>query len=546
MKERLLVPLWLALLTALGYLIFPGHTWLHSDSQIYLPILEHLRDPLVLAKDLVATRPHVSFTIYDEVALAARALTGMDFRTVLEAQQLIYRFCGLLGVYLIARRLSLAPPLACTVTALFALGAVITGPAVLLVEYEPVPRGFAVPLAVLSIALLTWDRPKLAAVSLSLATLYHAPSLLPVWAAFVVVATLGRRYHSRSQILWVVGGFVFSVGLLLVLSRLQSGSGESQPLFARIAPDIESLQRFRAAYNWMELWDRYWIAHYAIGAALVFVALRQLRDLCPPDLRLWFSSLAVIGVVSMPVSYLLLDVLKWSLIPQIQPARAVVYVVVALILAGGAAAMHAATKRKWMEAAGWLALIIAIPAENQILNLILRAFEAPTAMRLIMVLVLAATLTACAAVSRARPALIVVSLLPILLIPGWGGVRNYPELDTPALTDLSVWALHRTQRDDIFLFPDVGRSLQPGIFRANSLRAVYVDRKAGGQVNFLPEFGREWWRRWQLTMEGTILESAAYRQLGVTYVVFTKGQSFESRQPVYQNAQYRVYSTAAQ
>ena len=32
----------LALLT---FFQFPGHTWLQQDSQIYVPILEHLRDP---------------------------------------------------------------------------------------------------------------------------------------------------------------------------------------------------------------------------------------------------------------------------------------------------------------------------------------------------------------------------------------------------------------------------------------------------------------------------------------------------------------------
>ena len=40
----------LALLT---FFQFPGHTWLQQDTQIYAPILEHLRDPSVLDRDLV-------------------------------------------------------------------------------------------------------------------------------------------------------------------------------------------------------------------------------------------------------------------------------------------------------------------------------------------------------------------------------------------------------------------------------------------------------------------------------------------------------------
>ena len=33
----------------------------------------------------------------------------------------------------------------------------------------------------------------------------------------------------------------------------------------------------------------------------------------------------------------------------------------------------------------------------------------------------------------------------------------------------------------MFLFPDVGHDLYPGIFRALSERALYVDWKSGGQ-----------------------------------------------------------------
>jgi hypothetical protein len=49
----------------------------------------------------------------------------------------------------------------------------------------------------------------------------------------------------------------------------------------------------------------------------------------------------------------------------------------------------------------------------------------------------------------------------------------------------------------VFLFADRGKSLDSGIFRSEALRAIYVDWKGGGQVNYLPEPGLEWWSRWQ-------------------------------------------------
>ena len=61
-----------AALALLTYFQFPGHTYLQQDSQIYLPILENLRDPSVLRNDILAQHPHVAFTLYDETALLLR------------------------------------------------------------------------------------------------------------------------------------------------------------------------------------------------------------------------------------------------------------------------------------------------------------------------------------------------------------------------------------------------------------------------------------------------------------------------------------------
>src|ERR1700753_318027 len=63
-------------LTLLGFFQFPGHTYLQQDTQIYIPILEHLWDGSVLSQDLLVQRPHVAFTLYDELALALRWITG--------------------------------------------------------------------------------------------------------------------------------------------------------------------------------------------------------------------------------------------------------------------------------------------------------------------------------------------------------------------------------------------------------------------------------------------------------------------------------------
>src|SRR5215831_3424969 len=162
MRDRLAIGAGILALTLLSYFQFPGHTYLGSDTQIYVPMLEHIWDPTALTNDLVATTPHLSFTLYDEITIALRWITHSSFHAVLVAQQLLFRALQIFGVYLLALSLPLARRMAMLVAALFSLGATIAGPAVLTLEYEPVPRAFAVGLVFLAIGLAAQNHLMLA------------------------------------------------------------------------------------------------------------------------------------------------------------------------------------------------------------------------------------------------------------------------------------------------------------------------------------------------------------------------------------------------
>src|SRR4051794_38094055 len=166
----------LALLT---FFQFPGHTWLQQDTQIYAPILEHQRDPSLLRNDIVAQNPHDAFTLYDEVAIALRRITGAEFRGVLQFQQIVTRALGIWGLMLLAEAFGLATLPALVVAAICSLGILIAGPMVLTVEYEPTPRAFAVPLIFCAVGLAARRRYMAASVAASVAFLYHAPTTIP-------------------------------------------------------------------------------------------------------------------------------------------------------------------------------------------------------------------------------------------------------------------------------------------------------------------------------------------------------------------------------
>src|ERR1051326_2707484 len=182
----------IALLT---FFQFPGHTYLQQDSQIYVPILEHLRDPTLLRNEILVQHSHVAYTLYDEAALALRGLTGLGFREVLTFEQIVTRAVGVWGLFLIAEALGLGIGPGLLVALIVSLGAMVAGPQVLTIEYEPTPRAFAMPLLVCAIGLAAQRRYMGAAIAGAVAFLYHAPAALPFWVLLAFILVSRRNYR---------------------------------------------------------------------------------------------------------------------------------------------------------------------------------------------------------------------------------------------------------------------------------------------------------------------------------------------------------------
>lgn len=437
-----------AALSLLSFFVYPGHTYLIQDTQIYVPILEHLWDPSALTRDILVERPHVAFTLYDEFAIALRWLTRSNFALVLQTAQIVCRALGIWGVYLIANAILGKPWQSLVAAAVSAAGAEVWGPAVLTVEFEPSPRAFAIPLLFLAIGLTAQARYGWAGAAAAIGFILHPPSVLPFWVCFVFL----RQY--RAAFVSLAAASV----VLLLAAHWQSGITEPQVFFARVPPALEAIQRLRGAYNWVGIWwPSEWPRYLALTAAGIAAFLR-IRSRVPAALLPFLLGLPLLGLLSVPLSYVFLDRLKWAFMPQLQPVRTLLFLVAVPILLAVCAAFL--TRRKW-EAPLWLALAIT------------------------------------PAVAEPRPRI----------------VRS------PALTELIRWADANTPKDSVFLFPQAGKSLEPGLFRSEALRAIYVDWKGGGQVNYLPEFGFEWWRRYQdVMLRPQSLDH--YRSLGIDYIVF--------------------------
>ncbi|MGO9009839.1 MAG: hypothetical protein ACLQPN_07035 [Bryobacteraceae bacterium] len=506
------------------FFLFPGHTWLQQDSQIWTPMLEHLRDPAVLRNDILVQQPHVAYTLYDEAALALRSLTGLGFRDVLAAEQIACRALGIWGLILMATAAGLELGPAVLVAAFCSLGAAIPGPAVMIVEYEPTPRAFALPLVVCAIGLTAHRRYWAAGIAAACAFLFHPPTALAFMAIFIVLTF--RRHQWRA---WIPLAVAASI---LAYAAVRQDGAAQQPFWGRIGAPLEHLQRLRASYIWISAWPARFIVHHLLLAAALAAAWLRIRRHIPAELRAFALGLPLLGLASMPLSWLLLERARWVLMPQLQPMRLVLFVALMMQLLAAVAGAHAALARRWWESAAWFAVACWLPLQPVVTE--------PYHWRRLTVLFLLAAIAVAAMRCRVAP---LAGAAALVLIPLAGGVVNYPHLDTPELRRLSEWAAHSTARDAVFLFPDAGRSLEPGVFRSQALRAVYVDWKGGGQVNFVRGFGKTWWLRWSQTMADGFrpADVSKYRTAGIDYIVLPPQQRLPE-DPLFANALYLVYA----
>jgi hypothetical protein len=425
--------------------------------------------------------------------------------------------------------------------ALFGLGASLLGPAVLLVEYEPVPRAFAFGLVVLAIGLLVHDKPLLAGLSAALAFLYHPPTAAPLWGVILLAFLFDKRlrFHLRPTLV------ILFVAVLLLgnLAQLQPGAVDAQGFFRRVSDWVAEIQSYRTKYVWVRFWAGTDIWHYLfLWICGVWASTRIWPTLNRP-MRWFFAVLPVAGILSVPLSYVLLEHFRWALIPEMQPARMLLFTLFIASLSCGMAGFRAISAGRPLEAWLWFVVVLALPMRVTILDL-LRVTDAVNATQLAISLVLAAALVLL--LRSFRPLALLVPVAALFVMPTIGHVQNYPKLDKHPIIEVARWAEKNTWGSSMFLFPDAGHELYPGIFRAYSRRALWVDWKSGGQVNYFEPFANDWWTRWKQTMDGHYSAKRLENMLPlpIDYYVLKRENRLANANPVFANSEFSVYDAS--
>lgn len=545
MRRALLLCAGILSVTWLQFRLFPGHTYLQADTQIFLPILERLDTPEFLSRDLVATHPHVTYTVYDELTLFLHEALGVGFKRALLGQQLVCRASAILGVFLLVKATGLSDLLAFLVAALTNLGAALLGPEVLLVEYEPVPRGLAFGLILLAIGFLAREKPLMAGLSGGIALLYHAPTAAPFWCVVLLAMLFDRRLRHLLRPS-VTALFVFAL-LLANLAQLQPGVVEPQVFFGKLSARLAGLERYRDPSSWVSLWAPRDIWHYLAVWLCGLWATVRIWPALNRQTRWFFVLLPLFGILSIPASFILLERLGWSLIPQLKPARELVFTVAITSIASSIAGIRAALVRRPWESWLWFLVVFALPMNTRVFEL-LRVNHLTNLIQLVLCTALAAILAMLLnrfVATRWRVLAFLTPLLAIFAIPTIGRVENYPKIDKKPIVEVASWAEDNTWGSSMFLFPDAGRELYPGIFRAESRRALWVDWESGGLVNYFESFATEWWDRWHQTMDGPFSPErlAGMLSLPIDYIVLKQPNKLAAAKPVFMNAEFVVYDS---
>lgn len=546
MRRFALLFLGIIAVTWLQFELFPGHTYLEGGSQNYLPVLERLDAPGYLSRDLVATRTDVAYTIYDEITLFLHEAGRLKFRTGLEAQQLFCRAAALTGVLLLALSTGVGDLFAFLIAAFVNFGAMLYGPAILLIDREPVPRAFAFALILLAAGLLTNGKPLLAGLAGGTAFIYDPIIAAPFWGMAAIALAVDRRLRPLLRpALTILAIFIL---LLANLAQLQPGVVESMSLFGKLTAPLIAVQQYRTPNIWVSLWARsdIWsdLAIYVCGVW----AVARIWPTLNRTLRWILLALPLVGVISLPVSYIALERLHWQLIPQIQPAQALMFTVAFSSVACGIAGAQAASQRKIPEASLWFVIVFGIVVNSRILNL-LRLSNTANLLELAVCLGLTASVTLPTAMlgkSRGRYVTLLVPVIAATALLNLAGSRTAKRVDTQPIFQLADWAETSTWGSSMFLFPDAGRDLYPGTFRAASRRAVWVDWSSGTLVDSSNLGAVEWWDRWQNTMEGKFSPERLQNMLSlpIDYYVLTRSNQLDAVRPVFRNDKFLVYDAA--
>jgi hypothetical protein len=144
--------------------------------------------------------------------------------------------------------------------------------------------------------------------------------------------------------------------------------------------------------------------------------------------------------------------------------------------------------------------------------------------------------------SRAEAAAWFVFVLAIIVLTPMAAPQRTEIRNRESITELAHWAESSTWGSSLFAFPDAGRDLYPGVFRAESRRALWVDWESGTQSCYSGSLARTWNERWRQMESEDVHSPRRFRvDLPIDYYVLKAGNRLTGVKPAFANAGFLVY-----
>ncbi len=592
--KRSFLGLYFVSIIVLSYCCYPGASICEEDTQIYLPILLRAQDGSLLRNDLITQYPHTAFTLYDELVLFISRSSGVTLASGLTALQILSRCLLLAGFFLIFRALACPREVALGLAGLMMMGAAIPGVQTLIVEFESVPRGISFSLTLLALAFVAHRRVLEGTLLGCLGLLVHPTTTLPFWIGWSTILTSRRKAFSAGR--GLNAALLVAAALLLAIVAFRSSPGEQSRYFFRlIDPAWEKLLHLRVSYVFVSEWSGLDLFLLSWAVLVLCLACWRCRPVTPWVLTRFVTVTALWAVTMVLISWILLDHFKLAIFTQIQPARAVIFPVTFTLIFSWTVAAKALqssplkaenylwvlssvfftldrsilcvlwpvlslevlknlvverdlfrNQQKWIRGSCLcieLAIILCVVLVNPFgLEFLSRHTAKEATLALVLSFGLGITARKRWISSPLHWGSVLVLTALFFLAVAWVVPKPPATPDRSEIRHLAQWAKKTTPVDAVFLFPEADRDKSPGVFRYYANRAVYVDWKSGGQINFSRSFAMEWWQRWKSTMEAPRVDVLELPRNAINFVVTRQPRSSLGAKPVHTSKTLQVYA----
>jgi hypothetical protein len=145
--------------------------------------------------------------------------------------------------------------------------------------------------------------------------------------------------------------------------------------------------------------------------------------------------------------------------------------------------------------------------------------------------------------TSARFLTLAAPLLAALALTHVPGLRPAPIPFRQSIAQMAEWADSSTWGSAVFLFPDAGRAAYPGVFRAQSRHALWVDWKSAQGVLYSEPAAASWQERWRHTMQPDFSPARleGFLPLPIDYYVLRRQNQLTTARSVFTNRDFVVY-----